>query len=289
MKSFTINDVQRFSGVKAHTLRIWERRYTLVHPDRSQGNSRLYTLDELKKILNIVLLKKNGYRISELSKLNTEDLRNKISNLSYEKNKWQSAINDLIINMYTVEPDSFELILDELLLHWSIDILIEKIIFPFLAITHLLWTGNKLSEEHLVVTAIRKKLIFAIESTILETGKIKTVLLFLPDGKQLDLGLFYSYFFLKKRGIRVLYLGIDVTIKNLETIFQVKPPAYLFTYLQPNQHLFAKQLLESINFYAPNTILVIAKYGFDETPFLNDKLIQMEYLEALDFLHSSCK
>jgi DNA-binding transcriptional MerR regulator len=156
MKSFTINDLERFSGIKAHTLRIWERRYSLVTPGRSSGNFRLYTLEELKKILDIALLQKNGYRISVLSKISSEDIKDKIEHLSIDYIKWQKAINDLTINMYTIEPESFEKNLDELLLNWPIDILMEKIIFPFLYITGLLWSGNKLDEEHLVVTAIRK-------------------------------------------------------------------------------------------------------------------------------------
>ncbi len=288
MKNFTINDLERFSGIKAHTLRIWERRYALVTPIRSAGNFRLYTLDELKKILNIALLKKNGYRISVLSKICAEDIENKIEQLSTDYIKWQKAINDLTINMYTLEPESFEWVLDELLLLWPIDILVEKIIFPFLNITNLLWTGNKLSEEHLVVTAIRKKLIFAIESCGLISNKDKTVLLFLPDRKQLDLGLLYSNYFLKRRGIRVLYLGNDVTIQNLKSIFHELSLSYLFTYL-PQHHLFdTKELLECMSQYAPGCILIIGKYSYE--PIENtyaENLIYMDFTNALEFLHKS--
>ncbi|HEV8080917.1 MAG TPA: MerR family transcriptional regulator, partial [Chitinophagaceae bacterium] len=78
MKKFTINDVERFSGIKAHTLRVWERRYALVHPGRSSGNSRLYTIDEVKKILNIALLKKNGHKMSVLAQTSAESIEDKI-------------------------------------------------------------------------------------------------------------------------------------------------------------------------------------------------------------------
>ena len=290
LKSFTINDLERFSGVKAHTIRVWERRYALLKPIRSPGNFRLYTLDELKKILNIALLKKNGYRISGLSKFPDTDLEDKVGLLSNENNKWQKAINDLTINIYTLEPESFEWVLNQLLLNWSIEILIEKIIFPFLKITRLLWIGNKLCEEHLVVTAIRKKLILAIESVGAIAKGDKTVLLFLPDAKQLDLGLLYSNYFLKRRGVHVLYMGTDVTIQNLKSIFHVHPPTYVFTYLQQNNQFPIGQLLECMNLYAPDAKLLIGEYSCEHTsPIFSGNLVQMNYAEALDFLHAHSK
>jgi len=287
MKNFTINDLERFSGIKAHTLRIWERRYSLVQPIRSPGNFRLYTLEELKKILNVALLKKNGYRISVLSKIDSKNIEHKIEHLSNDYIKWQKAVNDLTINMYTKEPESFEWVLDELLLNWPIEILIEKIIFPFLTITRLLWTGNKLSEEHLVVTAIRKKLIFAIESSVLISNRAKTVLLFLPDSKQLDLGLLYTNYYLKRRGINVLYLGSDVTIQNLKSIFHALHLSYLFTYLPQNHSFPIEKLLQCMSLYAPDSKLIIGKY-FDEHEYIKcENIVYLDFINALDFLHKS--
>lgn len=288
-KIFTINDLERFSGVKAHTLRIWERRYALLQPSRSPGNFRLYTLDELKKILNIALLKKNGYSVSGLSKFSDTVIEHKAENLPNDYNKWQKAINDLTISMYTKELESFEWLLDELLLKWPIEILVEKIIFPFLKITNLLWTGNKLFEEHLVVTASRKKLILAIESINTNIKKEKTVLLFLPDCKQLDLGLLYSNFNLKRKGIHVLYLGNDVTIDNLKIILQVQPPAYIFTYLHQNHHFQVEQLLDLMETYIPAAKLIIGNYSNEhKVAMLNDNVVRMDYADALVFLHTCC-
>lgn len=284
-KSFTINDLERFSGIKAHTLRIWERRYALLQPIRSAGNFRVYTLDELKKILDIALLNKNGYRISGLSKTDPSVIKDKVRLLPFEYNKWQKAINDLTIQMYTFDPGSFEWILDELLLIWPIDILVEKIIYPFLKTTRLLWVGNKLCEEHLVVTAIRKKLILAIETAPLLNKPEKTILLFLPDSKQLDLGLLYGNYFLKKRGIHVLYLGTDVSIQNLKSIFYVHPPKFIFTYLSLHHHFPTHKLLECMDTYAPTSKLIIGKYTLDEDdPGIIPNMVQLPYQEALDYL-----
>ena len=289
-KNFTIADLERFSGVKAHTLRIWEKRYGLLKPNRSPGNFRLYTLAELKKILNIALLKKNGFQISGLSKFSDTEIENKIAILLHDESKWQKAINDLTINMYTRDPESFEWVLDELLLTWSVDILVEKIIFPFLKITHLLWEGNQLFEEHLVVTAARKKLIFAIECTVAVAVKDKTVLLFLPGTKQLDLGLLYCNYYLKRRSVHVLYLGNDVNIENLKIILQVHPPAYIFTYLQEHHRFPVSQLSAFLNVHIPSAKLIIAQYSASvSNTACDNNLLQLEYDNALFYLYQNGK
>ncbi|MEO7445055.1 MAG: MerR family transcriptional regulator, partial [Ferruginibacter sp.] len=215
MKSFSINDLEKYSGVKSHTLRAWERRYNLLQPLRTTANFRIYDLEQLKKVLTISLLKKNGHRISKLSLASELWIENKVSTLANEQCVCEKAINELIINMYIPVPDSFEKALDKVLLTVSVDVLVEKILFPFLNITGLLCMGHKQIEQHIVVVSIRKKLILAIETTILSKKTDKSILLFLPDARQLDLGLLYTYFFLKRRGIHVVYLGTEITLENL--------------------------------------------------------------------------
>ena len=286
IKYFTIKDMERFSGIKAHTLRAWEHRYDLLKPARGSGNYRLYTLNQLKKILQIALLKKNGFRISFLSIMSDNDLEQKLKQLNDESDRQQLAINDLIINMYSVDPESFQFLLDELLFTWAINMLVEKILFPFLKITNLLWIGHKRIEEHLVVTAIRKKLILAIETLTITVKSNKRVLLFLPDTKQLDLGLLYGNYYLKRRGVQIIYLGNDITIQNLKTFFYVYTPAYLFTYLPNNNRVLIKELLDCISLYDGDTKLVIGEYSLNKDHrSSNDKLIQINYEQALDFLY----
>ncbi|MEO7317169.1 MAG: MerR family transcriptional regulator [Ginsengibacter sp.] len=286
IKYFTIKDMERFSGIKAHTLRAWEHRYDLLKPARGSGNYRLYTLNQLKKILQIALLKKNGFRISFLSIMSDNDLEQKLKQLNDESDRQQLAINDLIINMYSVDPESFQFLLDELLFTWAINMLVEKVLFPFLKITNLLWIGHKRIEEHLVVTAIRKKLILAIETLTITVKSNKRVLLFLPDTKQLDLGLLYGNYYLKRRGVQIIYLGNDITIQNLKTFFYVYTPAYLFTYLPNNNRVLIKELLDCISLYDGDTKLVIGEYSLNKDHrSSNDKLIQINYEQALDFLY----
>lgn len=284
-RNFTIRDLERFTGVKAHTLRIWEQRYHLLRPARAGNNTRLYTLDDLKRILDIALLNQHGNRISVLAKISPADITQTIKLLSHDPTKWKKAINDLVINMYTPEPGAFEAMLDNLLAAFQWEIVVEKIMYPFLKASNLLWTGNKLFEEHFVVTSARKKLIVAIEMTVVIAKKNKPVLAFLPGTRQLDLGLLYSNYFLKRRGIEVLYMGNDVTLENLSKIFHSHPPAYLFTYLPANHNFPVNGLLRSMKQHIPDAKLVIGAYPGQTNSLVSDNLVQMNYEEALDYLY----
>ncbi|MEJ7625445.1 MAG: MerR family transcriptional regulator [Ferruginibacter sp.] len=284
MKTFSIHDLERFSGVKAHTLRVWERRYNLLQPLRTTGNIRVYSLEQLKKILNISLLKKNGHRISKLSEAPESWIENKLSLLENEQSTCDKAVDELIINMYAPVPDSFEKALDKILFTVPLEVLIEKILFPFLSVTGLLCMGHKQIEQHLVVVGVRKKLILAIETTFQNKKPESSVLLFLPDSKQLDLGLLYCYYFLKRRGIHVVYLGTEITLENLRVVFQIHQPDYLYTYLQKSHHYPVQKLLHIMQAYAPNSKLINGGFHSEETSELKEFYFQFQFTEALNYM-----
>ncbi len=286
MRNFTINDLERFTGVKAHTLRIWERRYDILQPERTAGNFRLYSVGQLKKILNIALLNQNGYKISRLANTSDEIVENTIKSLLEDHSKWQKSINELTVCMYMPDPTCFEEVLDQLFLTWPIDVVMEKIIFPFLSTTALLWTGTKVYEEHIVVTSIRKKLFLAIE-TLPDTSKsTESILLFLPDNKQLDLGLLYCNYFLKRRGMHVIYFGIEVSFQHLQQFLTLHAPRYIFTYLPQITHFPITKLLECMEQHAPQAKFIIGEYAIDRAPVSSTNLMQMHYTDALAFLEN---
>src|SRR5690349_13902948 len=130
-KLFSIKDLERFSGIKAHTIRIWELRYNVLSPERSVGNVRHYTISDVDRILKISLLQKSGYKISVLVHLSPEEIDNNIQTLVNEECMQIRAINHLIYFMYS-DIEKFEEVLDSCVLCWGIDTTIEKVIFPFL-------------------------------------------------------------------------------------------------------------------------------------------------------------
>lgn len=233
MNAFTIKDLENLSGIKAHTIRIWEQRYSFLKPQRTQTNIRYYNNDELKAILDIALLNKYGYKISHIDKMNADEVRQKIVSLAHVEAQQERLVNDMLQCMVDLNIDKFEGILNDYIKARGIDRTITYLIFPFLDKIGILWITNHINpaQEHLVSNVIRQKLIVGIESTTSHIVLNKTVILFLPEGEHHELGLLYMYYLLKNRGVQVIYLGANVPVRDLEFITHLKKPDYLYTHL----------------------------------------------------------
>jgi DNA-binding transcriptional MerR regulator len=233
MNAFTIKDIENLSGVKAHTIRIWEQRYNFLKPQRTGTNIRYYTNEELKTILNIALLNKYGFKISHINKMSWSEINQKLVSLSHHYAQQERIVNQLISNMVDLELEVFEEILDVEIRSKGIEKTINDILFPFLEKIGILWLTNNINvaQEHLVTNIIRQKLLVGIDSAISQIRSEKVSLLFLPEGHFHELGLLYVYFLLKNRGVKVLYLGADVPLTDLEFIVKAKKPDYLYTHL----------------------------------------------------------
>jgi DNA-binding transcriptional MerR regulator len=233
MNAFTIKDLENLSGIKAHTIRIWEQRYAFIKPQRTQTNIRYYSSEELKKILNISLLNKYGYKISHINKMSSGEIAEKIISLSPVQAQQERIVNDMIQCMVDMNIEKFEEVLDSYISLRGFDKTITQIIFPFLERIGILWLANHINpaQEHLVTNIIRQKLIAGIESVFTHINADKMVLLFLPEGEHHELGLLYICYLLKTRGIKTLYLGADVPAADIEFVCKLKKPDYLYTHL----------------------------------------------------------
>jgi MerR family transcriptional regulator, light-induced transcriptional regulator len=233
MNAFTIKDLENLSGIKAHTIRIWEQRYTFLRPQRTGTNIRYYNNDELKILLNVALLNKYGFKISHIDKMNEVEMKDRILSLSQVQAQQERIINDLIQSMVDLDIESFETILDNYIMARGIERTITQIIFPFLEKIGILWATNHINpaQEHLVTNIIRQKLIVGIESSVTHMHVNKTVLLFLPEGEHHELGLLFIYYLLRSRGVKVFYLGANVPVNDVEYVIKVKNPDIAYTHL----------------------------------------------------------
>jgi len=233
MNAFTIKDLENLSGIKAHTIRVWEQRYSFIKPQRTETNIRYYSNDELKTILNIALLNKYGYKISHIDKMPPEEIRTKIVSLSSAQAQQERIVNELIQYMVDLDIDGFESILDDYIVARGIDKTITQVIFPYMERIGILWLTNHINpaQEHLVTNIIRQKLIVGIEGIHSHVQLEQSVLLFLPEGEHHELGLLYMYYLLKSRGVNTLYLGANVPVKDVEFVARLKAPDYLYTHL----------------------------------------------------------
>ncbi|HEX6180022.1 MAG TPA: MerR family transcriptional regulator [Chitinophagaceae bacterium] len=233
MNEFTIRDLENLSGIKAHTIRIWEHRYSFLKPKRTDTNIRYYSNEELKTLLNIALLNKYGFKISHIDRMSPEELSKKVLELTHPGAAQERLIHDLVRSMIDIDMELFESALDNFIYSKGIDKTITEIIFPFLERVGLLWMTSHIhpGQEHLVSNIIRQKILVGIESVLPVTKAKKLVLLFLPEGEHHELGLMYTYYLLKVRGARLLYLGADVPFEDLVMVAKLKEPDYIYTHL----------------------------------------------------------
>jgi DNA-binding transcriptional MerR regulator len=233
MNAFTIKDLENLSGIKAHTIRIWEQRYNFLKPQRTTTNIRYYSNEELKTVLNIALLNKYGFKISHIDRMLPAEIKDRILSLGDAKAIQERVINELVQEMVDLEIERFEKILANYISTKGIERTVLHIIFPFLEKIGILWQTGHIhpAQEHLVTNVIRQKLIVAIETTVSHIKLDKTFMLFLPEGEHHELGLLFVYYLLKSRGAKAIYLGANVPVKDAEHVISLKRPDVVFVHL----------------------------------------------------------
>jgi MerR family transcriptional regulator, light-induced transcriptional regulator len=248
---YTIKDLERLSGIKAHTLRIWEQRYNLLSPNRTDTNIRYYTGDDLRKILNIAVLNQKGVKISKIVELSETEINNRVIQFTSDFSDQELQIDGLVIAMIDLDEPRFEQILQACVLRLGFEDTMLKVIYPFFKKVGVLWqTGSiNAAQEHFITHLIRQKIIVAIDALPYKIApNFKTYLLFLPEGELHEMGLLFHSFLIKKAGHKMIYLGQTVPLKDLTEITAIQKPDYLVTALlsYTNQEDVLK-VIEGIN------------------------------------------
>ncbi|MFO7655617.1 MAG: MerR family transcriptional regulator [Bacteroidales bacterium] len=232
MASYTIKDLEKLSGIKAHTIRIWEKRYGLIEPQRTSTNIRTYCDLDLKRLLNISFLNRHGLKISKIAQLTPEQVKDKIGHLQQNMSDLESHIESLSIAMIDLDEDKFEKILSRLVIQMGFEDAFIKIIYPFFGKVGIMWLTGAINpaQEHFVSNLIRQKLNVAIDSQIASNNSNqKSFLLFLPEGELHELGLLFYAYLIKKRGYKIIYLGQSVPLNDLFDVIKLRPCNYLVT------------------------------------------------------------
>ena len=267
MDAFTIKELENLSGIKAHTIRVWEQRYSFLKPQRTGTNIRYYTNEELKTVLNIALLNKYGYKISHINKMKPDELTDKLISLSNSQAQQERIINELLQFTIDMNIEKLEATLNQYVSAKGIDKVITQIIFPFFEKIGILWLANHVhpAQEHLVTNIVRQKLIVGIEGVFAPISANKTVLLYLPEGEYHELGLLYIYYLLKCKGIKVLYLGANVPLKDLEFVANIKKPDFIYTHLTTvaNNFNFEKFLFLLNNRFSTSSIILSGQIAYN--------------------------
>lgn len=234
MSNYSIKDLEHLSGIKAHTLRIWEQRYNFIKPKRTDTNIRYYSDEDLKLILNISTLKENGYRISKIAEMEDAELNEHVLRITENNLRFPDQINSLTLSMIDLDEDRFEKVFSTNILKYGFEKTMLSIIYPFLSKCGVLWQTGSINpaQEHFISNLIRQKLTVAIDGQfITETEAKAKFLLFLPEQELHELSLMFASYILQSRQYKVIYLGQMLPFEDLKSVYHIHQPKYLLTVL----------------------------------------------------------
>ncbi|CCG52902.1 Probable transcriptional regulator, MerR family [Flavobacterium indicum GPTSA100-9 = DSM 17447] len=216
---FSIKDLENLSGIKAHTIRIWEKRYNLLEPMRTDTNIRLYNVENLQKLLNVVLLTQFGYKISKISKLSIEEIEKSVVKIQNEKTINDHALSALKMAMLHFDQALFMKTYNELIAEKDFSQVFIETFIPLLNEIGILWTANTITpaHEHFIAYLIKQKILVQIEKHLFLNSKEnkQTYVLYLPSNEVHDLGLLFLQYILVAKGNHVIYLGRDLPIEDV--------------------------------------------------------------------------
>lgn len=234
LSSYQIADLERLTGIKAHTIRIWEKRYGLIQPQRTSTNIRYYDDAQARKLLKVSTLIAQGIKISKISELSEKEINQQISQLQQTAGDdviSLAFVNELTASMLSFDETIFEKTFSNAVIRFGMYHAILKVVYPFLHKTGMMWALEEAMpvQEHFATAIIRRKLISAIDGLPANSKRSKVFVLFLPEGEWHETGLLLSDYLIRSKGYKTVYLGQNVPSSNLADVIKAVKPTHLMT------------------------------------------------------------
>lgn len=247
MVVYSIKDLENLSGVKAHTLRIWEKRYDLIQPKRTKTNIRYYTDEDVRKLLNVCFLYKKGYKISKIGQMDEDQLKAEVSQHSKANLSFEDQLDALMIFILELDTYNFNKILDQHISQKGMDETMTKLIYPLLDKLSMAWMTSSFLEVHesYVVQVIKSKLLACTEQLEEQPNCNSSYLIYLPLGQDQELSMLYLHFLLKKAGSKVTNLGNNIKLSDVLFAVETCKPDHIFTII--NQEMTGLPLQQYID------------------------------------------
>lgn len=235
MKAYQINDLERLTGIKAHTIRIWEKRYGLISPNRTDTNRRYYDDDQVKRLLNVATLVASGHKISKIAAYSDGQLHEYIEaaeNYGDASSSNIAFVNDMISSMLVFDEAAFEKVFSAAVLRMGFYETVVNVVYPFLIKTGVLWTTDKSvpAQEHFASCIIRRKLMAATDGLLPATNTSRCFLLFLPPSEWHEVGLMFANYIIRANGFPTVYLGQNVPTEGVAQVWASGKPTHLVTF-----------------------------------------------------------
>lgn len=258
---YFIKDIENITGIKAYTLRIWEQRYGMLVPKRTETNIRYYEEADLKYMMNIAILNANGIKISRIAQMDRDEVQRKTLSISENNSGQQSQISTLTSAMFDFDEREFNKTLSINILQLGMEQTTTQIIFPFLQHLGVMWLSGTIhiAHEHFITNLIKQRIFVAIDQlNIIPNANAKKFLLFLPNGENHELSLLLASYLLRANGKNVLYLGTSTPLEDLNKIHKLHNPDYVFCALtNPNSSMPVQVYLNTLSRSWPNTQILV--------------------------------
>ena len=257
--SFSIKNLENISGIKAHTIRIWEKRYNLLQPERTDTNIRRYSLDSLRKLLNITLLYNHGIKISKIANLPEREIPFLVREIALKSNSEQVSINAFKLSMVNFDITMFDATFDELLAKNDFIFIYLNIFVPLMSGLGILWQTGAISpsHEHFITNLIKQKI--HIQTEVMQRDSIpeinaSTFVLYLPENEIHELSILFLNYFVLSKGYKTIFLGQSIPTVSLKTLLSYSPSLHFVSYVtvEPNKEEindyiddFNKELIEN--------------------------------------------
>jgi DNA-binding transcriptional MerR regulator len=265
MAIYSIKDLENLSGIKAHTLRIWEQRYGILNPIRTETNIRTYSDEELKRVLNIALLQdKGGFKISAIANMSEAEMASHILHLSESQFDFPDQIQALTLAMMDLDEAKFQLLTKNMIQAHGFESYMLDVIYPFMRRLGTLWLSGSVgpAQEHFISHLIRQKLVASIDAQDLSLKPdAKKFLLYLPEGELHEIGLLFANYVFRARKHSVVYLGQSLPYEELLLAYEIHQPDYIFSVFtsEPNVELidnYVAQMAKDL----PNAQVLLTGY-----------------------------
>lgn len=282
MATYSIKDIEQLTGIRSHTLRIWERRYELLLSKRTDTNIRFYDEEDLKYLLQAALLLNGGYRISKISQMGLEERANCIEKISSQsEGNYEVFIHKLILSMIDMNEVLFDNVIQECFTLKGVEFSMFHILYPFLERVGIMWIVGSANpaNEHFISNLIRQKLIAEIDKLPIPSPRNSpTYLLFLPEGELHEISLLFLNYMLRVRGNYTLYLGQNTPVREAREILNHYSAKYIFTIFTSSSPRRAQEMLNELSELADKYTIMVAGRTILEFP--------QEQFPQLNFLYS---
>jgi MerR family transcriptional regulator, light-induced transcriptional regulator len=283
---YSISDLEKLTGIKAHTIRIWEKRYGIFSPERTDTNIRYYGISDLQRLMNISFLNKHGFKISLISDMDDVRIQEEVARICEIPGAEEGLLSDLLKAVTDIDEDRFEKYLNSSILKMGFEQTFQQVVFPLLEKVGLLWQIGKISacQERFSNNLIRHKLVVAIDGMVGQNAtSARNYLLFLPSGHYDEINLLYANYLLRKAGHHVIYLGPSIPLDHLNYLSNRQIIDYVV--VSVGQGFSDKEIviyMEKLSAIFPGQVVFVLSIGLEFPSAFPPGMVKIESYQSLN-------